>query len=340
VLPYFILPSRTAKENKALSSDAVIAQQVSRLWDHWGPRPSLVDPSFLKFDTDAGSDAAWFSQLLAHAHTVGCRVIPVVGLETNYYRTAAAGAHGRNTESGACLRVTFADLFHSQRKQMIATQLFNLGLPPSDCLVALDLAEADLALIDDFAKSVINWLIELRGYGTWRRIIVLATNYPRGKNPAPPNGTKTISRAEWLIWKRVLELDPSIRDFAVFGDYGADNAELNFGGGGRAITHLRYATGTDWLIVRGDDDRGTIRSIARHIVDSGGFSGETFSAGDEFIGSRARGLAGVGNPMIWRWVNMNHHMTLTTVSLGTLYGTRISQPAHRRHPVQEELFSH
>jgi hypothetical protein len=65
-----------------------------------------------------------------------------------------------------------------------------------------------------------------------------------------------------------------------------------------------------------------------------------FSAGDEFIGSRARGLAGVGNPMIWRWVNMNHHMTLVTADLGALYGTSIATPVERRHPIQEELFTY
>ena len=195
LLPYFIIPSRSAKENKELTVDEVIAQQVAKIWDHWGSRPCLVDLRYLKFDTDAGSDAARSSQLLTHARTAGCRIIPVVGLATDYYRTAAAGAHAHNARSGACLRVTFSDLFQSQRGQMIATQLSNLGVPASECLLMLDLADADLSLVEDFAKSVIDWLVELRGYGTWRRIIVLATNYPRGKNPAPANGIAMIARA-------------------------------------------------------------------------------------------------------------------------------------------------
>src|SRR5262249_30250088 len=117
LLPYFILPSRTAKENKDLSTDHVIARQVDKIWYHWGPRPCLLDLRFLRFDADAGSDAARFSQLLTHARSANCRVIPVVGLGTNYYRTAAAGAHAHNAKSGACLRVTFADLVHPQRQQ-------------------------------------------------------------------------------------------------------------------------------------------------------------------------------------------------------------------------------
>ncbi len=225
-----------------------------------------------------------------------------------------------------------------QLKQVIDTQVSNLGIPLSDCLLALDVAEADLSPADAFAKFAIDWLLQLHGFGMWPRIILLATNYPRGKNPAAVNGEKTISRAEWVIWKRILELDPSVRNYVMFGDYGADNAHVDFGAGGWAITHLRYATGADWLIVRGEDDRGTMRSVARRIVDSGSFSGETFSAGDEFIGGRAQGLAGVGNPMIWRWANMNHHMTLVTADLGALYGAPIPVPVGRRHPVQEELF--
>jgi Beta protein len=289
LLPYFILPSLTAKENEAFSIDDVIAEQVGKIWDHWGPRPCLLDPRFLQFDEDGGSDAARISQLLTHARAARCRVIPVVDLATNYYRTAAAGAHARNTRSGACLRVTFSDLFNVQLKQVINTQLSNLGIPSSDCLLALDFSDADLSATDAFAKFAIDWLVQLRGFGMWPRIILLATNYPR-KNPAAENAEKTIPRAEWSVWKRILELDPTVKDYVMFGDYGADNAEIDFDACGRAITHLRYATATDWLVVRAEDDRVTIRSVMRRIVASSSFSGEIFSAGDEFIGSRARGV--------------------------------------------------
>jgi hypothetical protein len=339
LLPYFILPSLKAKENRTLSVDDVIAEQVCKIWDHWGLRPCLLDLRFLKFDADAGSDAARVSQLLTRTRVTGCRVIPVVGLTTDYYRVAAAGAHARSTKSGACLRVTFSDLFNAQLKQVIDTQISNLGIPSSDCLLALDVSEADLTATDNFAKSAIDWLLQLHAYGMWPRIILLATNYPRGKNPAAAKGEKSIPRAEWMIWQRILELDPTLKDYVMFGDYGADNAHIDFGGGGRAITHLRYATATDWLIVRGEDDRQTMRSVTNRIVNSGGFTGEVFSAGDEFIGSRASGMSGVGNPMIWRWVNMNHHMTLVTVQLGSLYGMPIPVPAQRRHAIQEELFA-
>src|ERR1700746_3477289 len=64
LLPYFILPSRAAKENESLSIDEVIAQQVGKVRDHWGSRTCLLDFRFLEFDGDAGSDAARVSELL------------------------------------------------------------------------------------------------------------------------------------------------------------------------------------------------------------------------------------------------------------------------------------
>jgi hypothetical protein len=200
----------------------------------------------------------------------------------------------------------------------------------------LDLSEADLSGPDRFAKFAIGRLVQLHEIGTWPRIVLQTTNYPR-TNPASKNGQKTISRAEWLVWQRVIELDPKIRDFVMFGDFGADHGHIDFSSVGRAYTHLRYATEAGWLIVRGGAKWTTIRSVAQRIIKSGSFSGELFSAGDEFIATRARGLAGVGGPTIWRWVNMNHHMTLMVASLGALYGIPIPEPVQRRQPVQQEL---
>jgi hypothetical protein len=337
LLPDFILPPLAAQENSALSIDGVIDVQIGKISAHWGSRPCLLDLRFLRFDPDGGVDASRISQLLARARLSRCRIIPVVDLTADFYRVASVGAHARLADSGAAIRVTLSDLNNLELKQLIDTQLTNLGVPSNECLIVLDLSDADLSEPEEFAKFVSDWLFKLREFGVWPRIILQATNYPR-INPAPINGHKSVPRTEWLIWQRILQLDPKIADFVMFGDFGADNAHMDFSPGGGAITHLRYATDTDWLVVRGEPKRETIRSVADRIVKSGSFSGELFSAGDEFIATRARGLAGVGNPMIWRSVNMNHHMTLVTANLGSLFGTPVPQAAQRRKPVQEELF--
>lgn len=338
LLPTFVLPPLFAPENDEQSIESKIETQVGRIFAHWGSRPCLLDLSFLKFDSDEATDTSHLVHLLKMARSYKCCVIPIVDLTSDFYRVAAIGSHSSISNSGAALRVMLGDLNNHELKQLIDTQVANLRSDPRDCVLVLDCSAADLSETDEFSRFANDWLHRLREFGMWSRIVFQATSYPR-ENPAPNNGDKSVVRNEWLVWRRMLEIDPDIKDFVMFGDFGADHANIDFDAGGRAITHLRYATSADWLVVRGDKKRATIRSVADRIVNSGLFSGELFSWGDEFIASRARGVGGVGNPTIWRAVNMNHHMTRLTVDLGRLYGTPVSESNQRRQPVQEELLA-
>jgi hypothetical protein len=241
LLPEFILPPLKARENDALSIDQVIEAQVRKISSSWGSRPCLLDLRFLHFDADGGLDASRVAQLLTHARSSRCSAIPIIDLTTDFYRVAAVGAHAKIARSGAALRVTLRDLANPRLRQLIETQTSNLGISPDDCLIVLDLSDADLSHRDEFAKFASEWLFKLHEFGMWPRILLQATNYPLA-NPAPANGQRSISRSEWLIWLRILELDPKVREFVMFGDFGADNARIDFGASGRAITHLRYAT--------------------------------------------------------------------------------------------------
>jgi hypothetical protein len=338
LLPTFILPPLFAPGNNEQSVESAIATQIGKIFASWGSRPCLLDLSFLTFGANEGTDIGHLVHLLERARSEKCCVMPIIDLTSDFYRVAAIGAHNSMANSGTALRVMLGDLNNHELKQLIDTQVANLKSKPNDCVLVLDCSAADISDTDEFSKFANDWLHRLRELGMWSRIVFQATGYP-WKNPAPDNGEKTVVRDEWSVWTRMLELDPHIKDFVMFGDFGADNADIDFGAVGRAITHLRYATSTDWLVVRGDKKRESIRSVAARIVNSGSFSGELFSWGDEFIASRARGVGGVGNPMIWRAVNMNHHMTRLTVDLGRLYGIPISPSIQRRQPIQEELLA-
>jgi hypothetical protein len=222
---------------------------------------------------------------------------------------------------------------------LLDIQIKNLAIQPSDCILILDLTDADLSTPREFAKFVAETLFKLRDFGAWAKIIVQSTSYPF-KNPANDDSSADVARNEWQMWLALREIDSEIPNFAMFGDFGADNAHIDFKSGGRPIPHLRYATETHWLVSRGNRDAGygVMRNVADRIVKSGFFSGELFSAGDEFIAARAQGLNGVGNPMMWRSVNMNHHMSLVVAQLGKIYGKPVARNTERRHPIQERLF--
>jgi hypothetical protein len=338
LLPDFVLPSLIPEEDSTFSVDDLINQMVGSVAKCWGSRPCLLDLRFVKSSMGSTADAARIEQLLVRSRLAGSRVIPVVGLATDFHRVAAAGKHVDATKSGAAIRVTLNDLNSPELEQLIEIQLTVLNVPSTDCLLVLDLSEADLSERDEFTQFISNWLVKLYSFGPWYKIIVQATNYPQS-NPAPEGGEYSVPRSEWSIWQSLLSLEPRMQTFAIFGDFGADHGRINYKSGGRAaIPHLRYTTQTDWLVVRGHATHATIRSVAQRIVDSGAFSGEFFSVGDEFIASRARGAAGVGSPTSWRTVNMNHHMTWVTVRLGALLGIAVPQISHRRASVQESLF--
>jgi hypothetical protein len=211
---------------------------------------------------------------------------------------------------------------------------------PQECVLILDFSDADLSEVDAFAAFQAEWILRTQEFGLWRRVIVAATNYPE-KNPAPENGQTKVARNEWLAWKQALSLNPRIGEVAMFGDFGADNAKIDFGGAGRALKHIRYATRDGWLVVRGGpltpECDGSIQDVARRITLSGSFAGELFSAGDEFISACAAGLGGKGNPTTWRAANMNHHMTRVTQDIADYLEIEIPA-AVRRKSVQNDLF--
>jgi hypothetical protein len=341
LLPQIILPPRTARDiekDRPLTKKEVIAIQTGRLSKFWRGRPCLLDGRFLKFDERDVEDAAQFSRFLTEATKFGCAAIPVVDLRTSSHRLQVVATHLDSTKNQISLRLTINDLARENLGAKIQLLLSNVGQKPEHCVLVLDLSGAHLSVPKAFAAFIASQINKLLKYGTWQRIVVQATNYPE-KNPAPNNGNYIVSRSEWIVWQELLKLDRDITKVAIFGDFGADNARMNFKGGGRPIPHFRYATKDTWVVARGEDDYGSIRAVARRIVGSDFFAGEMFSAGDEFIAACASGAGVAGGPSEWREANMNHHITQATISTADALALPIPKRVRRRTPVQEPLFN-
>jgi hypothetical protein len=311
----------TEKENANLSLSGVMAREVGRVQKGWGSRVCLWDPRFLRLsEDDATEDAARLTFVLDQFAKFGARVVPVVGLTESYHRVSAIGEHAARTGSGAAVRLNFDEI---QDFELLHAQVANLRLPANECVLLIDLTDADLSEHDEFAKSLVTWLFALREQGNWRKIVVIASGYPL-KNPAQANSNFSVTRTEWKIWEWALALEPSLNEFVIFGDFGADNSVFKFGGGGRPIPHLRYATETEWLVARGGQFYSTVREVSQRIVASAVFKGRDYSFGDEFIADCASGLVGTSDPTHWRAVNMNHHMTVVVRQFAAIYRVHIA----------------
>ena len=287
------------------------------------------------------SDAKRLLEFFSGASQFGCGVIPVPDLRTNEYRLDSIKKHWLDTNNGIALRLSLSDLQRTKLKSVVHERLIRIVAKPSDCFLLMDFSEADLTNADDFSNFAHAWMLRLQQIGTWRRIVIQATNYPE-RNPAAPNSSFRVSRTEWEIWKSLLNRDPGIRENAIFGDFGADNAKFLFDGGGAPITHLRYATETEWMIVRGGPPTksgdGSIRQVAKTITASGAFAGADFSTGDERIAAWASGEGLPGGATEWRKANMVHHWTRVLVDTAALRGLKIARKPRRTIPAQGDLF--
>jgi hypothetical protein len=345
ILPHIVvmpLSERDIEHNRRLTNNEFAAVQVGRLSKHWGRRACLVDTRLVEFGSSWTSDARRLGAFLTAATKFGCGVLPVFDLNTSEYRLQAIREHWLATKHGLGLRLTLSDLQRQRLGSVIGDRLLKVVAKPMDFVLILDLSEAELSNAEEFSTFTLDWIFRLQQIGQWNRILVQATNYPE-RNPAIPNRSAKISRQEWMIWRRVVELDPRVREIAMFGDFGADNATMNFGGGGAPITHLRYATEKEWLIVRGgppsEKGDGSIRQAAREIIGSGAFNGEQFSLGDEFIAGCASGDIPVGGPTDWRRANMSHHLTRVAVDASALNGVAIQPTPRPLRTRQEDLFT-
>lgn len=341
--PHLIIPplsERDVELNRRLSSAEFAPTQVERIFKCWDRRSFFLDLRLVRFNIDPDSDAAQYRWFLDAAVKKGCSVIPVFDLKMSEARVVTLRDHWLASRGGLALRLSWSDLDRPRLGRLVGERLLKLVAKPSECVLILDMSDAELSGNPDFVQSVMNGLGRLQELGLWRRMIVEATKYPE-HNPATENGSILVPRQEWINWKTMIGLDRGLANVAMFGDYGADNAKMRFKGGSIPIAHFRYATFDKWLIARGGAPSatgdGTIHQAACMIVESKAFAGETFSAGDEFIMDCAMRRIGPGTPSDWRMANMNHHITRVVTDLGELYSSPLSVRRTRRKSVQAEL---
>ena len=206
--------------------------------------------------------------------------------------------------------------------------LADLSLRPSECAVIADFTDADLSEPSFVAPIIRGALEQLQGLGQWQMIVFQGTHYPE-KNPAKPGQTFIQPRNEWHAWTEAVKFDPSTAQQMVFGDFAADSAKIDFKvGRAQAIRHCRYTTASDWLVTRGDgegSDYEVMKDVFERIVDSGEFSGATFSNADSYIYNVARNKSPkAGNATTWRQVNTTHHITRVVADIATVRKIPIS----------------
>lgn len=349
VIPNLIVPP--AKERSSSSQESLFAEGKSIpdvggvLAKYWVHRPAFVDPRVLFKEYGTANAMNWLPAIFSRARNLSVIAIPVASLVTlekvGVTAFKAAISHGDSLKFG--LSIPSGEMTDPELGTRMQAVLMGLNVQPAECAVIADFTDADLSEPSFVAPIVRGALEQLQDIGKWQMIVFQGTHYPE-KNPAKPGKTFVQPRNEWHAWTEAVKFDPSTAQQMVFGDFAADSAKIDFKSGrAQAIRHCRYTTASDWLVTRGEgegSDYEVMKDVFERIVDSGQFSGETFSHADAYIYDVARNNSPkAGNATTWRQLNTTHHITRVVADIATVRKIPISKLPIAPVGVQQSFLS-
>lgn len=336
ILPLLIVPPLKERSSDSqillFPASETIPDVGSVLSKYWARRSIFIDTRALFDENDIEKAGTWLPDLFNRARNLDVLAIPTASLGA--LETIGVDAFrqsiSKNYKLKFGLRILSGDMTDPNLNDRVQAVLLNMGLVPDECAVFADFSDAELSDYQLVAPIIRSALEQLQEFGQWQLVVFQGTHFPE-TNPAKKAG-QTVShpRNEWHAWREAVKFDPSTAEHMVFGDFAADSAKIAFGGkGGRPIPHCRYATESDWLVVRGDETGSmheVMKDVFERILNSGVFSGSSFSEADRYIDDVANNfLDSSGNATTWRQVNTTHHITRVVADIAKVRGIPITE---------------
>lgn len=311
-------------DTAAKSVDAHLEPVAAALAQCWGTgRPVFVDLTWIAEDsTEAGLHPV--ESVLNEARQLDLKAIPVAGVaRSDPYLAAVATALARD-DRGVCLRLERDDLRNLNRLgRTLNTTCAALGADREQVDLILDFKDYDggQAPAIEMAASVA--LTSLPNPDDWRSLALAGGGFPL--NLTGIGAETRIARADWDVW-RTLTVDRAdeMPRRPAFADYAVQHPEpqeidprLM-----RMSASLRYATPTEWLILKGRNVRDygfeQFHDLCADLVPRPEFRGPDFSEGDRLIASSANRNGGPGNATTWRKIATNHHLETVADQIANL----------------------
>ena len=353
IRPRLIVPP--AKEfdpekKKLLSKDEIAYLTGRRIAEHWPLKSAYLETQYLNKHFGVDEINTWLPRIFSLAREAGANLIPVATL--NDLNGARVSAFQKiidpSVELKLAIRVASDEIDHDIEKR-IASALNAIGIDSKQISLIADFCDADFSNLEVSSGVLQGALEDMQATGQWDQVIFQGTSFPV-KNPAKsgsesePVIVERVPRNAWLSWNKATAEDPNSSEHLIYGDYGADTAKMvfKFGGGAVAIRHFRYATDSEWLVVRGTDTgshSNVMPLVAGKILDSGDFSGRGFSVADNKIYKLGKGLSeGPGGASQWREMNMIHHITRVVRDIGAKRGLTFKDRYYSDETAQIDLF--
>jgi hypothetical protein len=138
--------------------------------------------------------------------------------------------------------------------------------------------------------------------------------------------SQTVTRSEWLLYKKVVAKLPAGFEPPTFGDYAISSADMPKGDMRllKPSASVRYTINDAWLITKGSNVRDNgfeqFRDRCGDVVNSGLALPAGYSAGSDYVRGCHAKTEKTGNLTTWRWVGTNHHITKVVDDLASLFG--------------------
>lgn len=255
------------------------------------------------------------AQLQAH----GVKTVPVIGYDrwdSSSYQAAiqsinvaSSGYYCLRLDSHAIEDASEPDYFDERISEILDT----LDLEPERCGVLIDFGDVTALSLEkllDQAEAV----MEVVGSKGFKFFSTAGCSLPPTIDAAikKHNTSGTVKRKEMVLWQTMRTTHPDIK--WLFGDYGVrgpNSAEDVVAPD--ANGKIRHTTSKKYFVVRGQSiragDKGKqMHRLAKAVIESEYYMGESFSWGDAQILACSRFLIGPGNSTTWIAIDTSHHI--------------------------------
>ncbi len=324
---------------------------ASDLKESWGDRPAFIDFNLLpSFSETMGSGLLPISYVFEMLGGAETRLIPVTTLSRPTQYQLAVKSVIQKYRKELCIRLSIEEAYKTDISSQIMNLLSSLGAVVSNCSIVIDLsAPESFTPVASFARGLDLFIRRISSAGTWKRIIVCASSFPKTmaqvKSPQ-----EVLPRYEWSLFKELQRTNPtqSLTPL-LFGDYGIVHPQQSEPIDPRTINQsaaLKYTIDDSWLVFKG---RGLKKmkngkkeakeetlpfsvgyaqyfGLCRALVASSCFMGKDYSAGDKKIHDTANLTEAEtkgwtkksGTPTIWIEAGTCHHITKVIADLSIL----------------------
>lgn len=305
--------------------EAQLEPFAHRLKAKWGVAPAFLDTFLLEPTARMPTGKHPLTYLMEEARKVGGQLTPVTSLERDLAHYNAVAGAVMIDGFGIAVRCTLDEIADPAFPKALEGLSENLGCDLSDVDLIIDLAAKNFEPLEDLADLVVAILKSDSVYDAVRSLILIGTSFPASmadiKGPS-----QTVTRSEWLLYKKVVAKLPAGFEPPTFGDYAISSADMPKGDMRllKPSASVRYTINDAWLITKGSNVRDNgfeqFRDRCGDVVNSGLALPAGYSAGSDYVRGCHAKTEKTGNLTTWRWVGTNHHITKVVDDLASLFG--------------------